>query len=54
MPYVDGFLLPVARKNLAAYRRISAKAGRMMMDPSKTVMNPRRMAHGGFKVLVDL
>jgi uncharacterized protein YbaA (DUF1428 family) len=25
-----------------------------MMDPSKMVMNPRRMAYGGFKVLVDL
>ena len=119
MPYVDGFLLPIARKNLAAYRRISGKAGRIwkeygaleyrecagddlrnrwgvafpraarakpgetvvfswivyksrahrdrvnakvmkdpriakMMDPSKMVMNPRRMAYGGFKVLVDI
>ena len=119
MPYVDGFVLPVPRKNLAAYRRIAAKAGRIwkeygaleyrecagqdlrnnwgvafprlakvkpgetvvfswivyksrahrdrvnarvmkdprmgkMMDPSKMVMNPRRMAYGGFKVLVDL
>ena len=119
MPYVDGFLLPVARKHLAAYRRVSARAGRIwkeygaleyrecagddlrnrwgdtfpraarvkpgetvvfswivyksrahrdrvnakvmkdpriekLMDPSEMVMNPRRMAYGGFKVVVDL
>ena len=29
MRYVDGFLLPVPRKNLAAYRRLSAKAGKI-------------------------
>jgi len=29
MPYVDGFVLPIARKNLAAYRRIAAQAGRV-------------------------
>lgn len=119
MPYVDGFLLPVPRKNLAAYRRIAARAGRIwkeygaleyrecvgedlrntwgvafpraarvkpgetvvfswivyksrahrdrvnarvmkdprmgkMMDPSKKIMDVRRMAYGGFKVIVDL
>jgi uncharacterized protein YbaA (DUF1428 family) len=27
--YVDGFLVPVPRKNLKAYRRISAAAGRV-------------------------
>ena len=27
MRYVDGFLLPVPKKNLPAYRRIAAKAG---------------------------
>jgi uncharacterized protein YbaA (DUF1428 family) len=30
--YVDGFLLPVPRKNVAAYRRISAKAGRIWRE----------------------
>lgn len=30
--YVDGFLLPVPRKNLAAYRRISAKAGKIWRE----------------------
>ena len=29
MRYVDGFVLPVPRKNLAAYRRIARKAGRV-------------------------
>ena len=29
MPYVDGFVLPMPRKNLAAYRRGAAMAGRI-------------------------
>jgi uncharacterized protein YbaA (DUF1428 family) len=29
MRYVDGFVLPVPRKNLAAYRRMARKAGRV-------------------------
>jgi len=29
MPYVDGFVLPVPKKNIAAYRRIAAIAGRV-------------------------
>lgn len=29
MPYVDGFVLPVPKKNLAAYRRMAAAAGRV-------------------------
>ncbi|MEN0059909.1 MAG: DUF1428 domain-containing protein [Bdellovibrio sp.] len=29
--YVDGFLIPLARKDLAAYRKISKKAGKIWM-----------------------
>jgi uncharacterized protein YbaA (DUF1428 family) len=38
MAYVDGFIVPVPKKNLAAYRRISQKAGRSgaNMAPSST------------------
>ena len=32
MPYVDGFVLPVPKRNLAAYRRVAAKAGRMWRE----------------------
>ncbi len=32
MRYVDGFVLPVPKKNLQAYRRISKKAGRVWRD----------------------
>ena len=32
MSYVDGFLLPVPRKKLAAYRRMSATAGKVWRD----------------------
>ncbi|MDX1951747.1 MAG: DUF1428 domain-containing protein [Verrucomicrobiota bacterium] len=30
--YVDGFLLPVPRKNLNAYRRLAKKAGRIWRE----------------------
>jgi uncharacterized protein YbaA (DUF1428 family) len=32
MAYVDGFLLPVPTKNLAAYRKMSQKAGEIWME----------------------
>lgn len=32
MPYVDGFVLPVPKKNLAAYRRMAQKAGKVWRD----------------------
>ena len=32
MSYVDGFVVPVPKKNLAAYRRMARKAGRIWME----------------------
>lgn len=32
MRYVDGFVLPVPKKNLAAYRRIAQKAGKVWRE----------------------
>ncbi|MCP3165008.1 DUF1428 domain-containing protein [Myxococcus qinghaiensis] len=32
MPYVDGFLLPMPTKNLAAYRKIARKAGKIWRE----------------------
>ncbi|MDB5816274.1 MAG: hypothetical protein JWN23_3391 [Rhodocyclales bacterium] len=32
MHYVDGFVLPVPKKNLAAYRRMAKKAGTVWME----------------------
>jgi uncharacterized protein YbaA (DUF1428 family) len=32
MPYVDGFVLPVPRKKLQEYRRISQKAGKVWRE----------------------
>lgn len=32
MPYVDGFVIAVPKKNLAAYRRISRKAGKIWRE----------------------
>ena len=30
--YVDGYLLPVPKKNIAAYARIARKAGKIWME----------------------
>ena len=32
MPYVDGFVLPVPKKNLLAYRRMARKAGKIWRE----------------------
>ena len=32
MAYVDGFVVPVPKKNLAAYRRMSQKAGKVWRE----------------------
>jgi uncharacterized protein YbaA (DUF1428 family) len=32
MPYVDGFIVPVPKKNLAAYRSIARKAGKVWKE----------------------
>lgn len=32
MTYVDGFIVPVPKKNLAEYRKIAKKAGKVWMD----------------------
>jgi uncharacterized protein YbaA (DUF1428 family) len=32
MPYVDGFVVPVPKKNLDAYRKLARKAGKIWME----------------------
>ena len=32
MPYVDGFVIPVPKKNLASYRRMARKAAKVWRD----------------------
>jgi uncharacterized protein YbaA (DUF1428 family) len=32
MPYVDGFVIPVSRRQLATYRRIARLAGKVWME----------------------
>jgi uncharacterized protein YbaA (DUF1428 family) len=32
MHYIDGFVLPIPKKNLAAYRRIAHKSGKLWME----------------------
>ena len=32
MPYVDGFVLPLRKRNLKAYRRLSTKAGKIWRE----------------------
>src|SRR5689334_4931135 len=32
MPYVDGFIVPVPKKNLAAYKKLSLKCGKVWKE----------------------
>ncbi|KAB2937477.1 MAG: DUF1428 domain-containing protein [Hyphomicrobium sp.] len=32
MPYVDGFVVPVPKKNLDAYKKLAQKAGKVWME----------------------
>jgi len=32
MPYVDGFVIPIKKKNLQAYRRMAQKAGKVWRE----------------------
>jgi len=32
MPYVDGFVVPVPKRNLKAYRRLASKAGKIWLE----------------------
>ena len=32
MPYVDGFVIPIPKKNLAAYRRMALKASKIFKE----------------------
>ena len=32
MPYVDGFVIPIPKRKLAAYRRIARQAGKVWME----------------------
>jgi uncharacterized protein YbaA (DUF1428 family) len=64
--YVDGFVVPVPKKNLAAYRRMAQKSAKVwreygvMQDPRLTKMmksmpfDGKRMFWGGFKPIVSL
>jgi uncharacterized protein YbaA (DUF1428 family) len=36
MSYVDGFVLPVPKKNLAAYKRMAQRAGKVWRDHGAT------------------
>lgn len=32
MPYVDGFVIPIPKKNVPKYRKVAAKAGKVWME----------------------
>ena len=46
MAYVDGFVLPLPKKNIEAYREIA--------DPAKMPFDGKRMIYVGFETLVQL
>ena len=49
MAYVDGFVLPVSKRNYEKDKRLAS-----MMDPTAMPFDGKRMVYGGFKVVVDL
>ena len=59
MHYVDGFVIPIPKKNLPSYLRMARKAAKIMKDPRMANMGDpmpfdmKRVAYGGFKVKVD-
>lgn len=61
MKYVDGFVLPVPKKNLAKYRRMAKLASKVWRDHGALQyiecvgddLKIKRMMAGGFKSLVD-
>ncbi len=56
--YVDGFLLSVPRRKLAAHRNAVNKHvmadPRLQTDPAAMPFDHQRMSWAGFKTLVDL
>jgi uncharacterized protein YbaA (DUF1428 family) len=66
MSYVDGFMLPLPKKNLARYRSIASKhcdqvMKKVMADPyvknfdmPQSPLDGERMFWGGFKSIVSL
>ena len=67
--YVDGFVMPIPKRNIAVYRRMSRKAGRIWREygafdyteciaddvkPGKMPFDGKRMIYGGFKVMVNV
>jgi uncharacterized protein YbaA (DUF1428 family) len=58
--YVDGFVVPVPKKNLAAYRRMAQKSGKVWREYGAleycecVADDGKRMFWGGFKPIVSL
>ena len=56
--YVDGFVIPLPKRRLNAYRRLAQKAGEdpclaKMMDPKAMPFDVKRTMYGGFKTIVE-
>ena len=51
MPYVDGFIVAVPKKNLAAYRRLATKAGKVMGAYCHSVERAAALAKRGVRFL---
>ena len=51
MSYVDGFVVPVPKRKIEAYRRLSRKAGKIRREHG--ALEFKRTIYGGFKGMVD-
>jgi uncharacterized protein YbaA (DUF1428 family) len=56
MPYVDGFIVAVPKKNLEAYRSLAKRAGKVWREHGaleyREWVDAKRMIFGGFESLV--
>jgi hypothetical protein len=48
MEYVDGFVVPVPKQNLAAYKKMS-----LVFNPKALPFDGERMFFGGFKIFIE-
>lgn len=53
MSYVDDYVLPLPKENVAAYEKLAQKAAKVWKDLQGTPpFDYKKMLHGGFQVLV--
>ena len=50
--YVDGFVIPLPKKHLNAFRRLAQKAGKYGGTTVPWTQRKKQMMYGGFKTII--